>query len=496
VLVLALIVGLCFVLGMLLAPPWVSLGALLVTIVMLEANPQTFLGFTAHFYSAGGKVGLPEIFFLLVMAALMFELVRRGELPRSAGPLTYPLLFLLGCAVLGLVNGKLSGAGRGPLIGQFETITSLGLMPFLVVNALNGRGAVRNFAVAGAVLAVFKGVEGTIGWVLGKGMSFGGTTLTYLEPTANWLMLLLLLTLAVAVIHRVPTATWVRWGAVFALAALVLSFRRSFWIGAALGFFLILMLATGRRGGRVLLPALIIFAIAGVGAFVVAGPSNSSNPVLARGKALSPSEISLNADDRYRIEERRNVLKNVDKRPVFGLGLGVEWVAYRPISIDFPGSRQYTHFLPFWYWMKMGLFGFAAYVWLMITGMWMGFSIWRRHPDGLHRCIGMAAFAGFAGLIVVETTASFTGVDTRFSMIVGAALGWLAAARVTMNEPAPEKTVESGLAQPIAAGRRAMSSGIAIVRGHKTWRAPLFAVALVGFGALALALAIAGMAGG
>jgi O-Antigen ligase len=495
VLVLAAVVAISAVIALLLAPPWVAVSALLGTVVLFESNPQGFLSATSHFYTAGGKVGLPFVFFLLVVAALLFELVRRGEPPRIPGALTYPLLFLLGALLLGVVNGKLSGAGRGAMISQIETVTMLALMPFVVVNALNGRGAVRNFALAGAVFAVIKGLEGTVGWAMGQGMSFGSTTLTYIEPTANWLMLLLLLTLAVAVIHRVPTSAWLRWGSLFALAALVLSFRRSFWIGAILGFILILLLATGRRGGRVLLPGIIIFTLAGAAAFVVAGPTNSSNPVQARAKALSPSQIQLNADDRYRIEERRNVLKDLAQRPFFGLGIGVPWVAHRAVSIDFNGSRQYVHFLPLWYWMKMGIFGLIAYIWLFGTALWMSFSIWRRHPDGLHRSIGLAAFAGFAGLMVVETTASFTGVDTRFSIVVGAALGWLAAARATMRDPEPEKKVESGLVQPLLVGRRAMTTGLAFARSHKAWRTPAAAGVLLVGGALALAVAVIGIAG-
>jgi hypothetical protein len=246
----------------------------------------------------------------------------------------------------------------------------------------------------------------------------------------------------------------------------------------------------------VLLPSVIICAIACVAAFALAGPTNSSNPVLARGKALSPSQIQLSADDRYRIEERRNVLKDLSQRPVYGLGIGVPWTQHRAVSLAFKGQGQYAHFVALWFWLKMGLFGLAAYIWLMATALWMGFSIWRRHPDGLHRSIGLAAFAGLAGLMVVELTASFTGVDTRFSIIVGAALGWLAAARATMNDPAPEKTVERGLVQPLAAGRRVMSSGLAAVRSHKSWRTPAFAAVLIAGGALILAVAVLGMTGG
>jgi hypothetical protein len=98
--------------------------------------------------------------------------------------------------------------------------------------------------------------------------------------------------------------------------------------------------------------------------------------------------------------------------------------------------------------------------------------------------------------MVVETTASFTGVDTRFSIVVGAALGWLAAARATMNDPEPEKKVEDGLVQPIIAGRRAMATGVAFARSHKAWRAPAVAGVLVLGGAIALAVAVVGIAGG
>ena len=65
--------------------------------------------------------------------------MRSGERLRTPGPLTYPLLFLFGAEILGLVNGHFSGAGRGPLVSQAETITELVLTPFLVVNAITTR---------------------------------------------------------------------------------------------------------------------------------------------------------------------------------------------------------------------------------------------------------------------------------------------------------------------------------------------------------------------
>ena len=62
-------------LTLVLAPPWVALSTLLLIVVVLEANPDGFLAAGSHFYSTGGKVGLPFMLFLLVVAATLFELV-------------------------------------------------------------------------------------------------------------------------------------------------------------------------------------------------------------------------------------------------------------------------------------------------------------------------------------------------------------------------------------------------------------------------------------
>lgn len=479
--------------SLLLSAPWVSLTVLLVPLVLFEALPTGFLDVGTRFYH-GHRLSPPLGLFVLAVGALLFDRVKTGEPFRRPGPFIYPVGFLLVCALMGAVNGRLSGAATSDLIYQLEPLAFLTLMPWVVVNVLKSRTAVRNFAVAAGVLAVIKGAEGLMNLAAGGGGgALGSSAITYLEPTANWLGLLFLLTLLVALIHRVPTATWARLGSILALAALVLSFRRSFWIGGTLGFVLVLLLATGRRGGRVLLPSAVVFAVASVLTFAIA-QGGSNNPVLARGKQLSPSAISLSADDRYRIEERRNILKNVEKRPVFGLGIAVPWTAYRPVSLDFSGARQYTHLVVLWYWMKMGVFGFLAYLWLMGTALYMGYTLWRRHPDGLHRSIGLATLAGFAGLMIAEATASFTGVDLRFSFIVGAVMGWLAAAHATMSDPAPVAAVSGERrTQSLIAGRRAVSSGVALLSNHRSWVTPAVTAAILVSGLVTLAMAISSL---
>ena len=62
------------------------------------------------------------------------------------------------------------------------------------------------------------------------------------------------------------------------------------------------------------------------------------------------------------------------------------------------------------------------------TGLWTAVRIWRRHPDEIVQVCAIAAFGAILGLGIVELTATFTGIEPRVSLILGGALGWLAAA--------------------------------------------------------------------
>jgi hypothetical protein len=150
--------------------------------------------------------------------------------------------------------------------------------------------------------------------------------------------------------------------------------------------------------------------------------------VAERVLTLNPAHIQSSTEDRYRIDERRNVVWQVRHHPVTGLGVGVPWSAHYPLSFEYTGGRQYTHVAALWYWMKLGLAGLGVYIWLMATAIWASFRAWRRHPDGLVRCAGLALLAMFIGLLFMETTQSFTGVETRFTILEAATFGWLAVA--------------------------------------------------------------------
>jgi len=56
----------------------------------------------------------------------------------------------------------------------------------------------------------------------------------------------------------------------------------------------------------------------------------------------------------------------------------------------------------------------------------LGWRLWRRSADPLLRALGLGALSWLLAMAVVETTASFTGVDLRYSVLAGVVLGLLA----------------------------------------------------------------------
>jgi O-antigen ligase len=205
----------------------------------------------------------------------------------------------------------------------------------------------------------------------------------------------------------------------------VLSFRRTFWIGAVLGVMLVLALGLSPVARRLVLPlgALVLAAVwllASVG-------FESQAPIFERVRSLEPSRIQQSAEDRYRFDERANVVAELRDSPVLGIGVGIPWSsAARPLPVEHENGRGYVHTTALWYWLKLGLLGLAAYVAIMVSALALAWRVWRRHAEAPMRAFGLTALATLLSVAVIETAGSFTGVDVRFTAVFGVLLGLLA----------------------------------------------------------------------
>jgi O-antigen ligase len=411
---------------LLLRRPGVALIVFVSLTVLLENRDSGLLPVQAVFYEPlRGGATPQELLFAFVLLAVALDLLAHGRPLRLPKGLSLPLALVALAVVAGAVTGYFAGAGVGDIVFAARNLPYLVLVPLLVVNLVRTRRDVVTVLAVTVGLGIAKALVGLLTVASGRGTTVDGTSITYYEPAANWLMMLLVLGVLAMVLLKLRPPLWLLAGTLMMLLSLALSFRRSFWIGLAIAMVLVLVLGSSPLGRRLLMPSLLVVA---VGFWAVGSVGfQAQAPLLDRAASLKPSKIEANAEDRYRFDERANVLAELRRHPVTGLGLAVPWTsAARPLGVEHEGGRDYVHSVALYWWLKLGALGIVAYLALMLAAGWLSARVWRRHPMPLMRAVGLASLAGLIGLAVVETTGSFTGVDLRFTVLMGVLLGLLA----------------------------------------------------------------------
>jgi len=410
--------------------PGFTFGLLLVVAVMAEAEATGLIPSGASYYdTAVSSLTPPDLLLLIGLGGVLLRFVTEDERPRLPDPLTIPLILLALALAAGVITALSAHASvsQGELFHRGMHIAYVFLVPLLAVNVIRDTRSLKIFAVIVAALGAIKGLAGL--YVSGGG--FGNTveeeTITFLNPVPNLMMLTLALGVVAALIRKVRIPAWMITAAPIGLLSLVLSFRRSFWIAAAFTLVVVIIIASRRRGRAVLAVGAITLALTLVASLTIGSSDNpSASPLAERAQTLSPGSLGTNRGDRYRIDERHNVIENIKNQPLTGIGLGVPWKVHQPLAEAH--DRRYAHVATLWYWLALGPLGLIAYLAVFGGGLWTAVRIWRRHPDEIVQVCAIAAFGAILGLAIVELTATFTGIEQRVSLILGAALGWLAAA--------------------------------------------------------------------
>ncbi len=367
-----------------------------------------------------------DVLVVLAALAVALDLIRRRRQPHLPAALGFPLLMVALAMAAGVAVTVGQGWSPGDTIFSMHVLAYLLVLPIAIVNLDLDRGQLILLMKGAVALAVVKAALGLIVMAAGGSVALdGGTHLTYYEPTANWVILLALLGTVAAIAGGMPKHRWMAIAVPLLTACLLLSYRRSFWIAALLGLLLVLLLGTSRRGWRVMVPSLVLVGIAiwTIGSLQF----QAQTPLANRVESLTPSRLQTNAEDRYRLDERVNVFAEIKRHPIAGIGLQEDWHASaRPLPVEHLAGRQYVHFVLLWWWMKLGFLGLVAFVSLTGAGLLLSWRTWRRNREPLFRCFGLASMCGIAGLVAVETTASFTGVEPRFTVVFAVQLGLLA----------------------------------------------------------------------
>jgi O-antigen ligase/polysaccharide polymerase Wzy-like membrane protein len=416
--------------AILLARPVAAVTLAVVLVVVCEGPTFGILTFTSEVYEVVYKdISVVDVLVGLAIASVGLDLVRSGRRLYVPRPLVVPSVTLALAMVGGVVVGHAAGASLRFAVTSEHVLAYLLLLPIAVANLDLDRHQIMRLLAGAFVLATLKAVLGLVELAAHLGSPIEGVAqLTYYEPTANWLIMIALLSVFAAVLTRAKPPLWMLAASPLLVACLVLSYRRSFWIAAVLGLLLVLMLGTSPVGRRLLVPA----GLGVVLAIWLLGSINFQNqsPIVKRVASLAPSKLEANAEDRYRLDERADVLAEIWAHPATGLGVTIPWAATAqtlPLESAQEGAgRQYVHFAALWFWLKLGVLGLFAYIGVMFGSMWVAWQAWRKSSEPLLRAFALASLCGMAGLLVMDTTASFTGVEPRFTVLFAAQVGLLA----------------------------------------------------------------------
>jgi hypothetical protein len=279
-------------LAILLFRPVLMMSLVVVLVIMCERSTFGLFTFTNSFYGSVIKdVTIPDVLVGLAVLSLALDLMRHRRPLRFPRPLRLFAIFLALAMVGSVVMSHVEGTNIHFAILSEDTLAYLLFVPVAVANLQIDKRQLRYLLYGAMAIAIVKAVLGLIELRIGHGSTIEGSNeiLTYYEPTANWVIMIGLFSVLAAVIIRARPPLWLIIGGAVLFGSLLLSYRRSFWIGAVVGIALILLLGTTPTGRRLLLPA-VLAMVAGVWVLSTV-PFQASGPIVKRATSLTSSKV-------------------------------------------------------------------------------------------------------------------------------------------------------------------------------------------------------------
>jgi hypothetical protein len=340
-----------------------------------------------------------ELLLLLTLSAWLLRLLLdRQSPPFVRGRLLRPVLIFTGFVVMGIVFGIGTGGDRYAAVWEFRPFLYVPIMYLLLTNLFTNRRQYRRLAVVALVALLIHSLL-----ALQTLSTLSATARKSLESlvahgSAIQMSVVLLVALAAWLLPGVPR--WARLS--LPLAAIpvgwvwLVSQRRAAVIGLAVSVILLFLLMTklNPRTLRKVAPVFIVLTVGYLGAFWHS-QGTFGFPAQALKTVIAPGEISQRdrSSDLYRQIENFDISATIHAKPITGLGFGQKF--YRPLALPdisfFPFYEYIPHNSILWIWIKLGVGGFIAMLYLFGSAIRSGTRAVLRLPRGRDALVALAA---------------------------------------------------------------------------------------------------------
>jgi hypothetical protein len=386
-----------------------------------------------------------ETYVVLVLFSWLIRGVVRRKLDFYRGPLFWPAVVFMFFVALGMIYGVSTGGNFNIALWEARPLFYLFVLLILTSNLLETRQHIRWLMWAAMIGLFIEGVNGAYIYLVVLNGNLAGSE-AIAEHTASSHMNTVFVLAMTIWMYKSPPG--MRLGMLIIVPFVLLTYlanqRRASFVGLAAAIVLIFLVLylDNRKAFWIIFPPLAVIAMLYMGAFW-----NSTGalglPARSVKSALFPNQITARdqASNVYRIIENINTGFTIHQKPLTGVGFGQKFYIIIPLpDISFFEWWEYfPHNSIIWIWLKTGVGGFIAMLYLLGTAIMTGVDVFRRMPK-----TEMRAFALTATLfIVMHSVFAYVDIswDSQSMVYLGLLMGLINRIEpvVLKKEPIPAK---------------------------------------------------------
>jgi hypothetical protein len=382
-----------------------------------------------------------EVYLLVTLVSWLGRAAMERKFKFYTGPLFWPAMVFTAFIIFGIAYGLSRGGIVNVALWEARAIFYLPAMLVLVSNLITTRQRV-NILLWVAMLAIlFVGIYGTIDYFTNlKGASVNVDWIIE-HATAVRMNTLFIFVVAVWMYRASPNKRFILPLMVpFVILIYLFAERRAAFLTLviALAFMGIILFKENRRLFWMIIPPITLLFVVYLVAFwnstnMLGLPANAVKSMIFSNQASYEDQLS----NIYRMIENVNASFTIHAAPLTGVGFGNKFYIIIPMpDISFFVWWEYiTHNSIIWIWMKSGVGGFLAMLFLIGMAVMTGIRVVLRMPKGDLSAIALTALL----YIIMHFMYAYVDMswDIQSMVYVGTMMGLLNVLEKIVSEPEP-----------------------------------------------------------